>query len=124
MGKNRGIGQNILQCYIYVRVYEKNIKTACAHCYWSKKFEMSRAEGKSLLAVAATNLFQVVAAWKSGERWKKDLFGRWTWMERDLFVVIVKGLAEGAEVGVRDKLCGSVCIGPYGVEYQDSANLH
>ena len=44
---------------------------------------MSRAEGRSLLAVAATNLLQVVAAWNSGERWK-DLFGRWTWMERGL----------------------------------------
>ena len=51
----------------------------------------------------------------------------------DLFVVIVsacqaistaKGLAEGAEDGVRDTLCGSVCIGPYGDEYQGSANLH
>ena len=43
--------------------YEKKIlKNACAHCYLSKKFEMSRAEGRSLLAVAATNLFQVVAA--------------------------------------------------------------
>ena len=29
-----------------------------------------------------------------------------------------KGLAEGAEDGVRDTLCGSVCIGPYGDEYQ------
>ena len=27
-----------------------------------KKFEMSRAEGRSLLAESATNLFQVVAA--------------------------------------------------------------
>ena len=45
---------------------------------------MSRAEGRSLQAVAATNLFQVVAAWKSGERWKKDLLGRWTRMERGL----------------------------------------
>ena len=35
-----------------------------------------------------------------------------------------KGLAEGAEDGVRDKLCRSVCIGPYGGEYQSSANLH
>ena len=35
-----------------------------------------------------------------------------------------KGLAEDAEDGVRDKLCGSVCIGPYGGEYQGSANLH
>ena len=44
----------------------------------------------------------------------------------DLFVVIVsacqvistaKGLAEGAEDGVGDTLCGSVCIGPYGDEY-------
>ena len=34
-----------------------------------------------------------------------------------------KGLAEGAEDGVRDTLCGSVCIGPYGDEYQGSANL-
>ena len=42
--------------------YEKKIKNPCAHCYWSKKFEMSRAEGRSLLAGVATNLFQVVAA--------------------------------------------------------------
>ena len=51
----------------------------------------------------------------------------------DLFVVIVsacqaifmaKGLAEGAEDDVRDKLCELVCIGPYGGEYQGSANLH
>ena len=44
---------------------------------------MARAEGRSLLAVAATNLFQVVAAWKNGER-LKDLFGRWTRIERGL----------------------------------------
>ena len=31
-----------------------------------------------------------------------------------------KGLAEGAEDGVRDKLCESECIGPYGGEYQGS----
>ena len=52
---------------------------------------------------------------------------------RDLSVVIVsacqaistaKGLAEGAEDGVRVKLC-EVCIGPsYGGEYQSLANLH
>ena len=35
-----------------------------------------------------------------------------------------KGLAEGAEDGVRDKLCGSVCIRPYGGEYQCLASLH
>ena len=35
-----------------------------------------------------------------------------------------KGLAEGAEDGVRDTLCGSVCIGPYCDGYQGSANLH
>ena len=48
--------------------YEK--KKACAHCNWSKKFELSRSQGMSLLAVAVTNLFQVVPAWKSacGER--------------------------------------------------------
>ena len=39
-------------------------------------------------------------------------------------ISMAKGLAEGAEDGVRDKLCGSVCIGPYGSEYQGSANLH
>ena len=78
------LDETFLQFYIYVQVWEKFIKNACAHCYWSKKFEMSRAEGRSLLAVAATNLFQVVAAWKSGERWKKDLFGRWTRIERGL----------------------------------------
>ena len=57
--------------------YEKLIITikAYAHC-WSKQFETSRAEGRSLLAVAATNLFQVVAARKSSERWKQNLFGR------------------------------------------------
>ena len=35
-----------------------------------------------------------------------------------------KGLAEGAEDGVGDTLCGSVCIGPHGDEYQGLANLH
>ena len=37
---------------------------------------MSRAEGRSLPAVAAcaANLFQVVAASKSGKYWNKDLF--------------------------------------------------
>ena len=85
MGKNRGIGWNIfIVLHLCSGMRKKNIKNACAHCYWSKKFETSRAEGRSLLAVAATNLFQVVAAWKSGERWKKDLFGRWTRIERGL----------------------------------------
>ena len=37
---------------------------------------------------------------------------------------MAKGLAEGAEDGVGDKLCKLVCIGPYGGEYQGSANLH
>ena len=55
---------------------------------------MSRAEGRSLVAVAATNLFQVVAAWKSGERWKKDLFGRWTRMERGLVRLDIQALKQ------------------------------
>ena len=51
----------------------------------------------------------------------------------DLFVVIVstcqaicmaKGLAEGAEDGVRDKLCELVSIGPNGGGYEGFANLH
>ena len=62
MGKNRGIGCNIFTVLHLCSGMRKKLKNTCAHCYWSKKFEMSRAEGRSLLAVAATNLFQVVAA--------------------------------------------------------------
>ena len=43
---------------------KKNIKNACAHCYWSKKFEMSRAEGRSLLAVRQ----QICSRWWLLER--------------------------------------------------------
>ena len=39
-------------------------------------------------------------------------------------ISMAKGLAEGAEDGVRKKLSELVCIGPYGGEYQGSANLH
>ena len=54
----------IFYSFTFMFRYEKKYlkRNACAHCYWSKKFEMSRAEGRSLLALAATNLFQVVAA--------------------------------------------------------------
>ena len=66
MVKNRGIGRNFFTffhlCSGMRKILKKKKKNACAHCYWSKTFEMSRAEGRSLLALAATNLFQVVAA--------------------------------------------------------------
>ena len=39
-------------------------------------------------------------------------------------ISMLKGLAEGAEDGVRGKLCELVGIGPYSGEYQGSANLH
>ena len=37
---------------------------------------------------------------------------------------MAKGLAEGAEDGVRDKLSELVHTGPYGGGYQHSVNLH
>ena len=63
MGKNRGVGGNIFTVlYLSLGMRKERYQNVCAHCYWSKEFEMSCAEGRSLPAVAAINLFQVVPA--------------------------------------------------------------
>ena len=50
------------------------------------------------------------------QEWRGDLFE--VTVSACQAISTAKGLAEGAEDGVRDTLCGSVCIGPYGDEYQ------
>ena len=55
MGKNRGIGGNI-PTVLHVQLCWGMRKKACAHCYWSKQFEISQAVGRFLLAVATKNL--------------------------------------------------------------------